>query len=48
MEGKVRVKWIFLGDVWTTGEVMLISEAKKLVFDWWLTRSYVTYDVVHI
>ena len=36
------------GAAWMNGQVMPISEAKISVFDWGLTRSDITYDVVHV
>ena len=36
------------GAAWMNGQVMPVSEAKISVFDWGLTRSDVTYDVVHV
>ena len=30
------------------GQIIPISEAKISVFDWGLTRSDITYDVVHV
>lgn len=36
------------GAAWMNGEIMPVSEAKISVFDWGLTRSDVTYDVVHV
>ena len=36
------------GAAWMDGEVMPVSEAKISVFDWGLTRSDITYDVVHV
>ena len=36
------------GAAWMSGQVIPISEAKISVFDWGLTRSDITYDVVHV
>ena len=36
------------GAAWMEGKVVPISEAKISVFDWGLTRSDITYDVVHV
>ena len=36
------------GAAWMNGQVIPISEAKISVFDWGLTRSDITYDVVHV
>jgi branched-chain amino acid aminotransferase len=36
------------GAAWMAGKVVPISEAKISVFDWGLTRSDITYDVVHV
>ena len=36
------------GAAWMNGQVMPVSEAKISVFDWGLTRSDITYDVVHV
>ena len=36
------------GAAWMDGEVIPISEAKISVLDWGLTRSDITYDVVHV
>jgi branched-chain amino acid aminotransferase len=36
------------GAAWMAGKVIPISEAKISVFDWGLTRSDITYDVVHV
>ena len=30
------------------GQIIPVSEAKISVFDWGLTRSDITYDVVHV
>jgi len=36
------------GAAWMDGEILPISEAKISVIDWGLTRSDITYDVVHV
>ncbi|MEO0329592.1 MAG: aminotransferase class IV [Pseudomonadota bacterium] len=36
------------GAAWMEGEIIPISEAKISVTDWGLTRSDITYDVVHV
>ena len=36
------------GAAWMDGKSIPISEAKFSVFDWGLTRSDITYDVVHV
>ena len=36
------------GAAWMDGEVIQISDAKISVLDWGLTRSDITYDVVHV
>ena len=36
------------GAAWMDGEVIPISDAKISVLDWGLTRSDITYDVVHV
>jgi len=36
------------GAAWMDGKVIAVSEAKISVFDWGLTRSDITYDVVHV
>ncbi|MEM7068950.1 MAG: aminotransferase class IV [Pseudomonadota bacterium] len=36
------------GAAWIAGEIVPISEAKISVIDWGLTRSDITYDVVHV
>ena len=36
------------GAAWMNGKVIPVSEAKISVFDWGLTRSDITYDVVHV
>ena len=36
------------GAAWMGGEIIPISEAKISVLDWGLTRSDITYDVVHV
>ena len=36
------------GAAWIEGKIIPISEAKISVFDWGLTRSDITYDVVHV
>ena len=36
------------GAAWMNGEIILISDAKISVTDWGLTRSDITYDVVHV
>jgi len=36
------------GAAWMDGAVIPVSEAKISVFDWGLTRSDITYDVVHV
>ncbi len=36
------------GAAWMEGEIIPISEAKISVLDWGLTRSDITYDVVHV
>ena len=36
------------GAAWMKGTVIPVSEAKISVFDWGLTRSDITYDVVHV
>ena len=36
------------GAAWMDGQIIPISEAKISVFDWGLTRSDITYDVVHV
>ena len=36
------------GAAWMEGKVIPVSEAKISVFDWGLTRSDITYDVVHV
>ena len=36
------------GAAWMDGEIIPISEAKISVLDWGLTRSDITYDVVHV
>jgi len=36
------------GAAWMDGKVIPVSEAKISVFDWGLTRSDITYDVVHV
>ena len=36
------------GAAWINGQVIPVSEAKISVFDWGLTRSDITYDVVHV
>lgn len=36
------------GAAWMNGEIMPISDAKISVTDWGLTRSDITYDVVHV
>ncbi len=36
------------GAAWMNGKVIPISDAKISVFDWGLTRSDITYDVVHV
>ena len=36
------------GAAWMKGEIVPVSEAKISVFDWGLTRSDITYDVVHV
>ena len=36
------------GAAWMDGEIVPISEAKISVLDWGLTRSDITYDVVHV
>ena len=36
------------GAAWMDGEVIPVGEAKISVFDWGLTRSDITYDVVHV
>ena len=36
------------GAAWIDGKIIPISEAKISVFDWGLTRSDITYDVVHV
>ena len=36
------------GAAWMDGQVIPVSEAKISVFDWGLTRSDITYDVVHV
>ena len=36
------------GAAWMDGEIIPISEAKISVTDWGLTRSDITYDVVHV
>ena len=36
------------GAAWMNGKIMPVSEAKISVFDWGLTRSDITYDVVHV
>ena len=37
-----------VGAAWMDGEIIPISEAKISVLDWGLTRSDITYDVVHV
>ena len=39
---------LLAGAAWMNGQVIPISEAKISVFDWGLTRSDITYDVVHV
>ncbi|MED7678900.1 branched-chain amino acid--2-keto-4-methylthiobutyrate aminotransferase [Rhodobacteraceae bacterium IMCC15231] len=36
------------GAAWMNGQIIPVSEAKISVFDWGLTRSDITYDVVHV
>lgn len=36
------------GAAWMDGQIIPISDAKISVFDWGLTRSDITYDVVHV
>lgn len=36
------------GAAWMDGKIIPVSEAKISVFDWGLTRSDITYDVVHV
>ncbi|MDC0582972.1 aminotransferase class IV [Paracoccaceae bacterium] len=36
------------GAAWINGQIIPVSEAKISVFDWGLTRSDITYDVVHV
>ena len=36
------------GAAWVKGEIIPVSDAKISVFDWGLTRSDITYDVVHV
>ena len=36
------------GAAWMNGKVIPVSEAKISVCDWGLTRSDITYDVVHV
>ena len=36
------------GAAWMEGKIIPVSEAKISVFDWGLTRSDITYDVVHV
>ena len=33
---------------WMDCPIITVSEAKISVFDWGLTRSYITYDLVHV
>ncbi len=46
--GKAAHKDFSAGIAWMRGEVMPISEASISVTDWGLTRSDITYDVVHV
>lgn len=36
------------GAAWMKGKIVPVSEAKISIFDWGLTRSDITYDVVHV
>jgi len=36
------------GAAWMDGEIIPIQDAKISVLDWGLTRSDITYDVVHV
>jgi branched-chain amino acid aminotransferase len=39
---------LLAGAAWMNSQVIPISEAKISVFDWGLTQSDITYDVVHV
>ena len=36
------------GAAWMNGQIIPVSEAKISVFNWGLTRSFITYDVIHL